>query len=155
MGRKSMGTKFAAVSKKITRRAALGGAAAMVAAPALAEQCRLGPPQHAEGPHVWMNMDQVELDAAYDQSFYAPLRLEIIKRYASASEALRKRMGPPQRESYGPTPAEKLDIYKTKRPNAPIFVFIHGPAEPRAAVDEHENRSIRPLRLVDVELLGG
>ena len=123
-----MGTKFAAVSKKITRRAALGGAAAMVAAPALAEQCRLGPPQHAEGPHVWMNMDQVELDAAYDQSFYAPLRLEIIKRYASASEALRKRMGPPQRESYGPTGVEKLDIYKTKRPNAPIFVFIHGGA---------------------------
>ena len=34
----------------------------------------------------------------------------------------------PQRESYGPTEAEKLDIYRTKRSNAPIFVFVHGGA---------------------------
>jgi arylformamidase len=32
------------------------------------------------------------------------------------------------RESYGPTHAEKLDIYRSKRANAPIFVFIHGGA---------------------------
>jgi len=27
----------------------------MVAAPALAEECRIGPPPHAKGPLVWMN----------------------------------------------------------------------------------------------------
>jgi arylformamidase len=75
-----------------------------------------------------MDMDQVELDASYDQAFYAPLRLEIIKRYASASEAVRGRIGQPTRESYGPTEVEKLDIYHAKRANAPIFVFIHGGA---------------------------
>jgi arylformamidase len=30
--------------------------------------------------------------------------------------------------AYGPTPVEMLDIYTTKRPNAPINVFIHGGA---------------------------
>jgi arylformamidase len=123
-----MAIEIAALRRQITRRTALGGAAAMVAVPALAQECRIGPPPHAKGPLVWMDMDQVELDASYDQAFYAPLRLEIIKRYASTSEAVRGRMGQPVRESYGPTAIEKLDIYRAKRANAPIFVFIHGGA---------------------------
>jgi arylformamidase len=64
-----MSINVAALRNRITRRAALGGAAAMVAAPAFAEECRIGPPPHAKGPVVWMDMDQVELDAAYDQAF--------------------------------------------------------------------------------------
>jgi len=28
----------------------------------------IGPPKHEKGPLVWMDMDQVELDAAYDQN---------------------------------------------------------------------------------------
>jgi arylformamidase len=112
----------------MTRRGVLGGAAAMAIAPAVAEECRIGPPPHDKGPHVFMDYDQVELDAAYDQSFYAPLARQVIKRYASNSEAVRARIGQPLRESYGPTAIEQLDIYRTKRPNAPIFVFIHGGA---------------------------
>jgi arylformamidase len=75
-----------------------------------------------------MDMDQVELDAAYDQAFYAPLRMQNISRWASSSEATRARIGQPMRESYGPTAVEKLDVYRTKRTKAPIFVFIHGGA---------------------------
>jgi arylformamidase len=123
-----MTIEIAAFRKQFTRRAALGGAAAMVAAPAFGEECRIGPPPHAKGPLVWMDMDQVELDAAYDQAFYAPMRLEVIKRLASTSEAVRSRVGQPMRESYGPTAVEKLDIYRTKRAKAPIFVMIHGGA---------------------------
>ena len=41
---------------------------------------------------------------------------------------MRQRVGQPLRESYGASATEKLDIYKTKRANAPIFVFIHGGA---------------------------
>jgi arylformamidase len=123
-----MSINVAALRNQITRRAALGGAAAMVAVPAFAEECRIGPPPHAKGPLVWMDMDQVELDAAYDQAFYAPLRLEVIKRLASTSEAVRSRIGQPLRESYGPTAVEKLDVYRTKRAKAPIFVMIHGGA---------------------------
>jgi arylformamidase len=114
--------------KQMTRRGMLGGAAAMAIAPAVAEECRIGPPPHDKGPRVFMDYDQVELDAAYDQSFYAPLAQQVIKRYASNSEGVRARIGQPLRESYGPTAIEQLDIYRTKRPNAPIFVFIHGGA---------------------------
>lgn len=75
-----------------------------------------------------MNLDQVELDAAYDQSYYAPLASQILARFVSNSELVRKRLGPPQRVAYGPTAIEKLDIFRTKRPKAPIFIFIHGGA---------------------------
>ena len=119
---------LAAHPTQITRRMALGGVAAMAATSALAEDCRIGPPPHEKGPRVFLDYDQVELDAAYDQSFYAPLAGQIIKRFASTSEAVRARLGPPLRQSYGPTAVEKLDIYRTTRANAPVFVFIHGGA---------------------------
>jgi arylformamidase len=111
----------------VTRRTVLGAAAAVTATPALAEECRIGP-EHPQGPRVWLGMDQVELDAAYDQSAYAPLGRQIRARFASTSEQVRARLGPPQRLAYGPSAFERLDIYRTKRPNAPIFVYFHGGA---------------------------
>jgi arylformamidase len=116
------------IAKSISRRAVLGAAAAVATGPALAEECHIGPPAHPQGPSVWMNMDQVELDAAYDELVYAPLGRQILARAASDSEMVRRRLGPPQRQSYGPTEIEKLDVLRTKRPNAPIFFFIHGGA---------------------------
>jgi arylformamidase len=82
----------------------------------------------AKGPAVWLDMDQAELDAAYDQSKYAPNLQQVIKRYATNSDAVRARLGAPKRFSYGPTSIEALDVYTTKRPNAPINIFIHGGA---------------------------
>jgi arylformamidase len=73
-----------------------------------------------------MDMDQVELDADYDQIYYAPLRNQITGRLASNSQLVRSRLGVPRREAYGPTEVEKLDIHRTARANAPIFVCIHG-----------------------------
>ena len=116
------------IARSVTRRTLLGAAATVAAVPALAEECHIGPPAHPQGPSVWMNLDQVELDAAYDQAFYAPLGSQILARLASDSELARRRLGPPQREAYGPTEIEMLDIFRTKRPNAPIFLFIHGGA---------------------------
>jgi hypothetical protein len=37
-------------------------------------------------------------------------------------------IGRPERVAYGPADIEKDDIYRTKRPNAPTMVFIHGGA---------------------------
>jgi arylformamidase len=68
-----------------------------------------------------MDLDQVELDAAYDQSFYAPLGPQISKRRAANSELARAQLGAPLRAAYGPTDVEKLDIYRGKRPKAPIL----------------------------------
>jgi arylformamidase len=71
--------------RQISRRTILTSAAVMAASPALAEGCQVGPPPHQKGPLIWMDLDQVELDAAYDQAFYAPLRDQIAKRRASNS----------------------------------------------------------------------
>ena len=81
-----------------------------------------------KGPAVWLDMDQKELDDAYDQSKYAPNLQQITRRYASNSNAMRARLGEPQRFNYGPTAIERLEVYSTKRPNAPIHIHIHGGA---------------------------
>jgi arylformamidase len=81
-----------------------------------------------KGPVVWLDMDQKELDDAYDQSVYAPNQPLLAKRRAAASKAAIERLGAPERIAYGPTEIEKLDIYKTSRPNAPINIYIHGGA---------------------------
>ena len=120
---------------RVTRRTLLGAAASLAAAPALAA-CPVGPPPHQKGPLVFMNYDQVELDAAYDQSVYAPLQAQTKERTTTASAAARLRI-PPLREAYGPTEIEKLDIYRAKQPNAPIFVFIHGGAWLNGKAEEY------------------
>jgi len=82
---------------------------------------------HPKGPLVWLDMDQQALDDAYDQSVYAPNQQIVAARRRKASEALLKRMTP-ERLSYGPSDVEKLDIYRTHRPNAPINIYVHGGA---------------------------
>src|SRR6266480_1990863 len=81
-----------------------------------------------KGPLVWLDMDQTELDDAYDQSVYAPNAPQLHKRRQEKSREVRARLGEPKRLAYGPSEVEKLDIYVTKRPSAPINVFIHGGA---------------------------
>jgi arylformamidase len=78
--------------------------------------------------HVFLDYDQKALDDAYDQSVYAPNRDQVLARFAQASEMVRKRLGAPQRLAYGSKPNEKMDVYTTKKTNAPVNVFIHGGA---------------------------
>ena len=90
-----------------------------------------------KGPRVFMDYDQEELDWAYDQAPWAPNAGEIARRNAQKSAAALERLGPPWRRAYGPKDIEKLDLYTTQAPNAPVNVFIHGGAwrvgEARAA----------------------
>lgn len=81
-----------------------------------------------KGPLVWLDMDQKELDDAYDQTVYAPNQQLVAKRRALASEAARRRLDPAERYAYGESDIEKLDVYRTKKPNAPINVYVHGGA---------------------------
>src|SRR5258705_3819460 len=119
---------------KLTRRTMLGAAAAVTmvthtkATETASAGCRIGPAPHPKGPLVFMNYDQIELDAAYDQSAYAPLASQIQARRTTNSEEVRRRLGEPRRESYGPSEVEKLDIFRTSRANAPAFIFAHGVA---------------------------
>jgi arylformamidase len=52
----------------------------------------------------------------------------LIKRRINDSELARLRIGEPERVAYGPAEIERLDIYRTGRAMAPVFVFIHGGA---------------------------
>jgi arylformamidase len=115
---------------KITRRALVAGAAAatLAAEPASAQRCPAVPPPRAKGPLVWLDMDQQDLDDAYDQEVYAFNSNNLGDRRDYNNEIARSVLGAPERVAYGQTEIEKLDIYKTKRANAPIMVFIHGGA---------------------------
>jgi arylformamidase len=82
----------------------------------------------AKGPLVWRDMDQQELDAAYDQSKYAPNQTQIQERRLVNSARARAFLGEPLRLAYGASAIEQLDVYRTNRANAPVNVFIHGGA---------------------------
>lgn len=119
---------------RITRRAALAGIAAGVASGGAAQAQRTpthekwqpGPPPHSRGNRVFLDYDQVELDAAFNQSLYAANIAETLARFESNSELVRARLGAPLRDSYGIGEAEKIDVYATKKREAPIHIFIHG-----------------------------
>ena len=131
-----MGEIQTSVDTRMTRRRVLRGvlatAAVAAAKPAQAQQMQTHiPPGVApkpKGPLVFLDYDKDEIDAAYDQAPWAPNRAEIAKRRDQKSAAAIARLGPPRRLAYGSTDVEKLDIYTTKRPNAPVNVFIHGGA---------------------------
>jgi arylformamidase len=103
--------------------AALGIAVGATVAPRIACAQQV---LHPKGPRVWRDMDQLELDASYDQSVYALNGAQVGKRTAFYSDAARARLGAPRHFAYGPTAIEGLDVYPTKHPNAPINIFIHG-----------------------------
>jgi arylformamidase len=109
----------------MSRRTVIGAAAATVVSTGAAVQQAAPRPK---GPRVWLDMDQKELDDAYDQSVYAPNRDQLSKRRFSNSELVRERLGAPKRVAYGATPHEMLDIYPTRIGNAPVVVFVHGGA---------------------------
>jgi arylformamidase len=82
----------------------------------------------AKGPPVWLDMDQQQLDDAYDQAVYAPNREQVHHRRHFNSARARAALGEPLRFAYGPSEFEGIDVYRTKRANAPLAVYIHGGA---------------------------
>jgi arylformamidase len=122
-----MSSRGKAPGEKVTRRTLIAATAVLGAgAPALAQ--RPPPPPRVKGPLVWLDMDQQDLDDAYDQLVYAPNRDYILKRCARNSELARERLGAPKRFAYGGTAIEALDVFTTRVPNAPVSVFVHGGA---------------------------
>jgi arylformamidase len=118
-------------SDRLSRRALIAGAAgtvALAAEPASAQRCPAVPPSRAKGPLVWLDMDQHELDESYDQSVYAFNQQHITDRRSERNEVVLKLLGKPDRVAYGAAEIEKVDIYKTRRANAPVMIYVHGGA---------------------------
>ncbi len=107
-------------------------AAVAATRPVLAQQMQThlppGVAARPKGPIVFLDYDKNEIDFAYDQAPWAPNQGEVAKRNAQKSDAALARLGPPRRVAYGSADIERLDIYRTTQPNAPINVFIHGGA---------------------------
>jgi arylformamidase len=76
---------------------------------------------------VFLDYDQAALDRAYDQTAWAPNMQQVLQRRATASDAVRARLAS-RSFTYGPTDVERLDVYPTARPAAPIMIFVHGGA---------------------------
>jgi arylformamidase len=107
---------------------AAAGGLAVSTGPAAAQRCPATPPPRTKGPPVWLDLDQQDLDDGYDQSVYAFNDRSISERIAVRTKTALEVLGPPDRVAYGPAEIEKVDIYRTKRANAPIMIFIHGGA---------------------------
>ena len=77
---------------------------------------------------VFLNYSQEELDRAYNQRAYAPNQEQVELRLQGRSREARQRLGMPRRQSYGASPAEKLDIFQSHTTPASTFVYAHGGA---------------------------
>ena len=123
------------------RRVLVGTAAACAVAAATGafseSALAQGGAPRAKGPRVYLDYDQAELDAAYDQAVYAPNARDVQGRMRRLAADARKRLGEPERHAYGPTAIEKLDVYRANKPNAPIQIFIHGGAWRSGTAAEH------------------
>jgi len=114
----------------VTRRALVAATAAVtvgIASGSTSAQ-RLPTPPRAKGRLVWLDMDQQDLDDAYDQIVYAPNQPNITERRTWNGEKARAVLGEPTRLSYGTAEIEKIEVYKAKRANAAVAIFLHGGA---------------------------
>lgn len=98
----------------------------MANAPSGAQQLLSDADAGKSGPRVFLDYDQAELDALYNQANFAPNAAQIHQRTETNSAAARARLGPALRLNYGPTPIESLDVYRSSLEKAPVFVYIHG-----------------------------
>lgn len=81
---------------------------------------------------VWGNYTQAELDAQYDQATLSTEEDHRRNRAFKEGESARVRALLADRSildvAYGPSEAERLDIFPAPQPNAPIQIFFHGGA---------------------------
>jgi arylformamidase len=119
-------------TRRSMMKSALAAAAAVSARPLFAQSMQThlppGVAAKAKGASVFLDYDKEEIDYAYDQAPWAPNQQQIATRNAQQSQATLARLGQPKRVAYGPAEIERLDIYATRTPNAPVNVFLHGGA---------------------------
>ena len=77
---------------------------------------------------VWLGLDQAALDAAYDQTAYAPNFRQVVSRMEALSGAARASLGEPQVHRYGPEGIQRLYFYPAPAPGAPLHIHVHGGA---------------------------
>jgi arylformamidase len=77
---------------------------------------------------VYLHYDQESLDRAFDQQSWASDAGDVLARYRGAGKVIREGAKLLANQPYGARPEERLDVYLTDRPNAPIHIHFHGGA---------------------------
>jgi arylformamidase len=77
---------------------------------------------------VWRDYEQAALDAAYDQSAYAPNQEAIKDRRGMMAGMALARLGEPEVIAYGAGMNETFDLYRAKGHDLPLAIYIHGGA---------------------------
>ena len=117
-------------STKVTRRALVGGAAASTVAlatdDASAQRCPATPPVRTKGLAVWLDYDQQDMDEMYDQSVFAFNQRHLLARSDANNAISAAIIGKAERFAYGSDPIEGVDIWKTRKPSAPVLIYLHG-----------------------------
>jgi arylformamidase len=85
---------------------------------------------------VFLDYDQAALDRQYNQRAWVTNADELIRRYATTSDAVRARLGEPESIAYGSAPSETFDLYHAARAPAPLLIFVHGGAWQRLSKRE-------------------
>lgn len=82
---------------------------------------------NAKAP-VYRDLDQAGLDTQYNIRAQIPDHPEISRRWAADSERVRVALASRAKIDipFGPEPLQKLDLFLTEKPGAPLLVFIHG-----------------------------
>jgi arylformamidase len=88
-----------------------------------------------------------QIDAEYKPSLRVADAEARMRRYGEDSAAARTRLAGRYGIPYGPTRDEKLDIFPADRPDAPVFVFIHGGYWRAFSAGEHSFVALGPVAL--------
>ena len=88
-----------------------------------------------------------QIDAEYKPSLRVVDAEARMRRYGEHSAEARTRLAGIYDVPYGPTRDEKLDIFPADRPDAPVFVFIHGGYWRAFSASEHSFVALGPVSL--------
>ena len=79
------------------------------------------------GPRLYRDFStQAQIDAQYNTSLNVSDEPALIRHFLDQAQVARATLPCVLDVPFGPTRAETLDIFTADRPNAPVFVFIHG-----------------------------
>ena len=73
-----------------------------------------------------MQHDAAWYEAQYNNRARVPDHPAILQRWAEASALARQGLRGEMDVAYGPSEAERLDVFRAEQPDAPVLVFIHG-----------------------------
>ncbi len=75
---------------------------------------------------LYRGYDPAQLDAQYNPRAVAPLFQLLVDRWGADSEATVRSFANRLDLAYGPSAAERVDVFPAKNPKAPVQIFFHG-----------------------------